>query len=259
MPAPTRLLAIQKETEVEWTFRLEADAAPNFGQFYMVSLPRIGEVPFSISGVGEGWIDMTIRNVGKVTSKIHDLAIGDTLFIRGPYGNGFPLEEFKGQHLVIAAGGSGVAPVRPLVEYYYKNQDQVEKLDLLFGFRDPESVLFREDIDRWSETFETILTVDKACGIWDGECVGLITEYAKHVKLSEYPKMEILIVGPPIMMKFTAAEFLKRNVPEERIIVSMERHMSCGIGKCGHCKVEDCYVCLDGPVFRYHDAIRLID
>ncbi len=176
----------------------------------------------------------------------------------GPYGNGFPLEEFKGQHLVIAAGGSGVSPVRPLIEHYYKNPDQVGRLDLLLGFRGPDAILFKEDIDRWKTQFETILTVDKAPDDWEGN-VGLITKYVDAITLSDVQRMDVIIVGPPVMMKFTAQEFLSRDIPQERLVVSMERRMSCGIGKCGHCKVGECYVCLDGPVFRYHEAAKLID
>ena len=258
-PTAHTLLDIREETRAEWTFRVTCDSPPAFGQFYEVSLPRVGEMPISVSGVGDGWVDLTIRNVGKVTSAVHALKIGGRLFLRGPYGTGFPMDEFKGQHVVIVAGGSGVSPVRPVIEHFFKHDDEIEKLDLLFGFKEPSAVLFREDIERWQTKFNTVLTVDQASDEWEGKYVGLVTEYAKTVKLSDYPKMEIVIVGPPIMMRFTAEEFLKRSVPPERIIVSMERQMSCGIGKCGHCKVGECYVCQDGPVFRYDKAATLID
>jgi anaerobic sulfite reductase subunit B len=259
MPKPHKVIKIDLETDLESTFRIEVDTPPALGQFYMVSIPRIGEMPISISGIGPGWVDMTIRNVGKVSRAVHSLNEKSTLFLRGPYGNGFPMEEFKGRHLVIAAGGSGIAPVRPLAEHYYRNPDAVDKLDLLFGFKTPDDILFRQDIDRWKSRFDTILTVDDACGIWEGECVGLITEYVKNIKLSEYDKMEIVIVGPPVMIKFTAAEFIRQGVSEERIVVSMERRMSCGLGKCGHCKIGEYYICLDGPVFRYNEAVKLVD
>ncbi len=259
MPKAHRVIRVDAETELESTFRIEMDEAPAVGQFYMVSLPRLGEMPISTSGIGRGWIDMTIRNVGRVSQAVHDLNENSTLFLRGPYGNGFPLEELKDQHLVISAGGSGIAPVRPLVEHFFQNPGQVDRLDLLFGFKTPDDILFRSDIERWKSRFETILTVDDACGIWDGECVGLITEYVKNIRLSAYNKMVIVIVGPPVMIKYTAAEFINRGVSEDRIIVSMERRMSCGIGKCGHCKISDTYVCLDGPVFRYNDAVKLVD
>ncbi len=259
MPRPHRVIKIDLETDLESTFRIEVDTPPALGQFYMVSIPRIGEMPISISGIGTDWVDMTIRNVGKVSQAVHSLKEKSMLFLRGPYGNGFPMEEFKGRHLVIAAGGSGIAPVRPLAEHYYRNPDAVDKLDLLFGFKTPDDILFRQDIDRWKSRFDTILTVDDACGIWEGECVGLITEYVKNIQFSDNDKMVIVIVGPPVMIKFPAAEFIMLGVSAERIIVSMERRMSCGLGKCGHCKIGEHYICLDGPVFRYNDAIKLID
>jgi anaerobic sulfite reductase subunit B len=259
MPTPHKVIQIDPETDLESTFRIEVDSPPAWGQFYMVSIPRIGEMPISVSGIGTGWIDMTIRKVGKVSQAVHSLNENATLFLRGPYGNGFPMEEFKGQHLAVVAGGSGIAPVRPLVDYYYQHPDEVDKLDLLFGFKTPDDILFTQDIERWKGRFDTILTVDDACGIWEGECVGLVTEYVKNIKLSEPDKMDIVIVGPPVMIKFTAAEFVRLGVPEERIIVSMERRMSCGFGKCGHCKIGEYYVCLDGPVFRYNDAVKLVD
>ena len=258
-PTPHRVIGICRATGLEATFRIETDTPPLMGQFYMVSLPRIGEMPISISGIGQGWIDMTIRNVGKVSRAVHSLDKESTLFLRGPYGNGFPVEEFKGQHLVIAAGGSGIAPVRPLVEYYYRNPDEITRLDLLFGFKTPDAILFRKDIERWKSRFKTILTVDDACGIWDGECVGLITGYVKDTALSDSDKMDIIIVGPPVMIKFTAEEFIMRGIGKERIMVCMERRMSCGLGKCGHCKIGEYYICLDGPVFRYNDAFKMID
>lgn len=259
MPAPHKVLRIDAETDLESTFRIEAGTPPLYGQFYMVSLPRIGEMPISISGIGDGWIDMTIRKVGKVSGAVHSLEKNDVLFLRGPYGSGFPAEDFKGRHLVVVAGGSGIAPVRPLVDHYYQNPHEVSRLDLLFGFKTPDAILFRKDIDRWKSRFDTILTVDDACGIWEGECVGLVTEYVKNIKLSEPGRMEVVIVGPPVMIKFTAAEFIRMGVPEESIIVSMERRMSCGLGKCGHCKVGEYYVCVDGPVFRYNDVVKLVD
>ena len=258
-PAPYKIISVRELTKDEWTFRIKVETTPVFGQFYEVSLPGIGEMPISSSGIGDKWIEMTIRNVGKVSSEVHKLKPGSTIFLRGPYGNGFNADDFKDKHVVVAAGGCGVSPVRPLIEYFYNNPDYVAEVDLLFGFKEPGVVLFKEDIGRWKKKFNTIVTVDQACGAWEGNCVGLITDYVKEIKMSEYQKMQIVIVGPPIMMKYTAEEFIKHGVPEEQIIVSMERRMSCGIGKCGHCKVDSCYVCIDGPVFYYSEAKKLID
>ncbi len=258
-PKPYKILEVTRLTADISTFRVEADTVPAFGQFFQLSVPSVGEGPFSISGVGDGWLDFTIRSVGELTACIHKKRIGDTIFIRGPYGNGFSLKGFKGKHLVIAAGGGGISPLRPLIEYYYQNENEVDKLDILLGFRTPNDILFLEDIERWRNKFNIILTVDYACGEWDNEYIGLITKYIKDIKFSKFHKMDIVIVGPPIMMKFTAKEFIDRGVPGDRILLSYERKMSCGIGKCGHCKISDSYVCVDGPVFRYSEASTLID
>lgn len=258
LPKAYKLLDIRQETEIDYTFRVETDIKPTFGQFVQVSLPRIGEAPISVSDYGDGWIDLTIRKIGKVTDEIHALKAGDNIFLRGPYGNGFNLDKFKGKHIVIAAGGTGLAPVKSLINYFYNNSDDVEELELLLGFRDPYNIMFQEDIKKWQKKFHTTITVDNACGI-DGTCEGLITEYVKHIKLSDFHTMEVIIVGPPIMMEFTAKEFLQLGVPEDKIWVSFERKMSCAIGKCGHCKVDEVYVCLEGPVFKYSQAKELID
>lgn len=258
-PSPYRIIEIRKESFTERTFRLECDHTPVIGQFYEVSLPRVGEMPISISGIGSGWIEMTIRAVGHVTTAVHSLNPGDNIFLRGPYGNGFPIDEFEGRHIIIAAGGCGVSPIRPIIEHFYYNTDKIEKMDLIFGFKDPSLILFNQDIERWQQKFDTIITVDQSCSTWEGKNVGLITEYVKQVNIPDFSNVEVVIVGPPIMMKFTALEFLKHGVPKRQIVVSMERRMSCGVGKCGHCKVGDTYVCLEGPVFRYDQAEKLID
>jgi len=127
-PKPYKITSVTTMTDIEFTFRIECDLEVNFGQFVQVSIPRVGEAPISVSGVGGGWIELTIRNVGKVTAVLHKLKVGDTLFLRGAYGNGFPVEEFKGKHLVIAAGGSGVAPVRSLINHIYGvNIDEADR------------------------------------------------------------------------------------------------------------------------------------
>jgi len=258
-PKPHKILDITKLTDILYTFRVETDVKPDFGQFYQISLPRVGEAPFSISAVGDGWVDFTIRSVGNLTGVLQKKRVGDVLFMRGPYGNGFAMEEFKGQHLVVVAGGSGVSPVKPLIDYYYDHESEIDKLDILFGFRTPNDILFIEDIERWKKKFNLIITVDYACGEWDNEYVGLVQNYVKDIRFSKFPKMEIIIVGHPMMAKYTANEFINRGVPQNRILLSYERKMSCGLGKCGHCKINDTYVCVDGPVFRYDKAIILND
>lgn len=264
MPTPYKILNITKMTEIEYLFRVEYPEAKNmkFGQFMQLSLPQVGECPISITDFSaeEGWAEFLIRKVGIVTDEIFNLRAGDVIPMRGPYGKGFDTIDITNKKVIIVTGGSGLAPVRSMINYIYKNPGKAKSMELLFGFKDQNSILFKDEIMKWREKHPMILTVDKGCGI-DGECVGLVTEYVPHLKmLSEgFDDVEVVIVGPPNMMKFTALEFVKIGVPVEKIWVSFERKMSCAVGKCGHCRIDEVYVCLDGPVFNYSVAKDLID
>lgn len=258
LPRKAKILSIKKQTETDYTFVLGLDIKPQSGQFVEVSLPKVGECPISVSDFGDGWIEMTIRRVGKVTNVFHTLEAGDGLFIRGPYGNSFPVDKYRGKHLIIATGGTGLVPVKSLINYYYKNPKEIKNLDILAGFKSPGDVLFREEIDKWQSRFKFTVTVDKGGDQWRGN-TGLITEYVKLLEPEDPADTEAIVVGPPLMMKFTVSALLGLGLPESNITVSFERKMCCGIGKCGHCKMDDTYVCLEGPVFNYTKAVNLID
>lgn len=258
VPQKAKLIEVIPQTNIDITYKVEWNANPESGQFVQVSIPKVGEAPISISDFGKGYIEMTIRKVGKVTNEIYTLQPGDFLFLRGPYGKGFPINTFKGKHLIIAAGGTGLAPVKSVINYFYKNPDEIKKLSILMGFKSPADILFHDEIKLWSKKFDTILTVDKGGENWRGN-EGLITNYVPNIEIEDINQVEVVIVGPPIMMKFTSLEFLKRGIPKEKIWVSFERKMSCGIGKCGHCKIDETYVCLEGPVFNYTKAETLLD
>ncbi len=256
-PIPCRIKKIIRDTEFEWTFSLDFPGKVNAGQFFQVSLPRIGEMPISVSNI-YGGLEMTIRKTGKVSGYVFDLQAGDNIFLRGPYGTSFPLDDYKGKHLVVMAGGSGSAPVRPLIEHFYNHSEEIKSMNIILGFRNPDFILFKDDIKRWSKKFETVLTVDSPNDTWKGK-VGLGTKYVADIDFSDAANMAIVIVGPPVMIGFSVKEFTKRNIKNEQITVSMERRMACGIGKCGRCKINDKYICQDGPIFRYDEAINLID
>jgi anaerobic sulfite reductase subunit B len=260
VPERYPILHVHQQTDIDYTFRLACDLKPKNGQFVELSIPRIGEAPISISDFGDGYIDMTIRRVGKVTDYLHSLRPGDNMYLRGPYGNGFPLDHYKGKHLIIAAGGTGLAPVKSIINYFHRNPQEIQRVDLFIGFKSPKDVLFMEEIQSWmgNEKFNVLLTVDKGDEGWTGN-VGLITQYISQSTMTNDENLEVIIVGPPLMMKFTGLEFLKKEIPEKQIWVSFERKMSCGIGKCGHCKIDETYVCLEGPVFNYAKAKELID
>ena len=257
LPFPAPIVDIRQETEIDYTFRLKTDLKAKNGQFVQVSLPGVGEAPISVSDFGQGYIDLTIRRCGKLTDVIHELEVGDTMFIRGPYGNGFPISEYNGQKLVINAGGTGLAPVKSIINHFYRNLNDLEDMQLLVGFRSPADILFENEIKKWEEKMPVTLTVDNGDEGWEGK-EGFVTEYVEKLALDKEDS-RVIIVGPPAMMKYTALEFLKAGIPEENIWVSFERKMCCGIGKCGHCKIDDKYICVEGPVFRYDQAKNLID
>lgn len=258
LPFRTKIIDIVEHTDIDFTFRMEYRGETRPGQFFQISIPKYGEAPISISEIGNDYLDFTIRKVGTVTNEIHELRPGDYLFIRGPYGNGFDVGLYKGSEVIVAAGGTGLAPVKGVVDYFADKPQDSDGFTVIMGFKSPGDILFKRDIQRWSKSIETILTVDNAPDGYEGN-KGLITNYIKTVKIKDPENVQVIVVGPPIMMKFSVMEFLKRGIKEENIWVSYERRMSCGVGKCGHCKIDDTYICLDGPVFNFTKAKYLID
>lgn len=252
------IINIIKETDIDYTYRFKSDIKPENGQFLEISLPGVGEAPISISDFGDGYIDLTIRKVGKLTDKVFNLEEGDYINVRGPYGKGFSLDNYKGKNLIIVAGGTGLAPVRSIINYFYDNIEELKSFKLISGFKSPKDILFKEDIERWKSKIDVIITVDKGDEKWKDN-TGFVTEYIRKLDDLSKVEMEAIVVGPPMMMKFSCIELFNRGLKEENIWVSFERKMSCGIGKCGHCKIDDTYVCIEGPVFNYKKAKNLID
>lgn len=259
IPYDSKIIDIKKHTEKEWTFKVNTDSkGVKPGQFYEISLPKYGESPISVSGIGNDELDFTIRAVGKVTEEIFKLSVGDILKIRGPYGNGFNVEDYKDKEIIIVSGGSGLAPVRGILEYFYKNINDCKSVTLICGFRTPNDVLFKDDIDKWQEKIKVILTVDNGNEGYEGN-IGLVTKFIPNLDIIDKDNLAVVIVGPPMMMKFSLIEFQKLGIRDENMWVSYERRMSCGIGKCGHCKMDKTYICIDGPVFNYSFAKTLYD
>lgn len=258
IPQLSTIKEVIKHTDLEYTFRMtyEGDVTP--GQFFEISIPKYGEAPISVSGIGDGTVDFTIRRVGKVTNEIFENYVGDTLFIRGPYGNGFDLDNYKGRELFVVAGGTGLSPVRGVVDFFAHNPDQAVSTTLIAGFKSPKDVLFKDDFKFWKEQVNVIQTVDTAPEGYEGP-VGMVTKYIPDLKFEDIENTSFICVGPPIMIRFTVQAILKLGVPEKNIWISHERKMCCGLGKCGHCKIGSTYVCLDGPVFNYVDGKELID
>lgn len=258
IPFRSEILEVIEHTAIEYTFRMSYKGDVKPGQFFEVSLPKFGEAPISVSGIGENYVDLTIRKVGKVTNEIFKNYVGDKLFLRGPYGNGFDIENYKDKEFIVVAGGTGLSPVRGIVEYFSKNPSDSKGFTLITGFKSPEDVLFKNDMQVWKDTMNLILTVDTAKEGYEGN-VGLVTKYIPELTIEDMENVQVVVVGPPMMMKFTVLEFLKLGIKEENVWISQERKMCCGIGKCGHCKIDDTYICLDGPVFNYTKGKSLID
>ncbi|MGL5514199.1 MAG: anaerobic sulfite reductase subunit AsrB, partial [Sporomusa sp.] len=178
--------------------------------------------PISVSGIGNGVIDFTIRRVGKVTNQVFSHDVGDQLFLRGPYGNGFDLEKYKGKELVIIAGGTGLSPVKGVVDYFCNYTEQTKGLTLIAGFKTPRDILFLDDFKRWQEKINIILTVD--CAEGDTAChIGLVTQYIPQIEVNDREQAVAIVVGPPVMMKFATEGLLNIGFAAENIWISQER------------------------------------
>jgi NAD(P)H-flavin reductase len=223
------------------------------GQFNMLYVFGVGEVPISISGdpAGTDLLVHTIRAVGNVTLAMKRLRAGDSLGVRGPFGNGWPVERASGSDVVIVAGGIGLAPLRPVILHLLARRQEYGRIALLYGARTPEDILFRRNLEKWRARFdiETLLTVDRATGDWRGN-IGVVTSL---IERSTFDPLHCtaMVCGPEIMMRFTVRELVGRGVETDNVSISMERNMKCGIGLCGHCQLGPTFVCKDGPVYCY--------
>jgi sulfite reductase subunit B len=226
------------------------------GQFVEVSIFGVGEAPISLSSSptdGKGTFELGIRKVGNVTNAIHNLKKGSTIGIRGPFGTNFPIEETKGQDLLFVAGGIGLIPSRSFINYVLANRSDYGRVIILFGAKTPAERIFTDELEKWrsNDSIEYHETVDHGDNKWKGN-VGVITTLFSKLKI-EPKKTTAMIVGPPIMYRFVIIECEKKGILSNNITVSLERRMKCGVGKCGHCQIDNVYVCQDGPVFKYSD------
>ena len=242
----------------ELYLHLEKDSGQAFeytpGQFVEVSVAGIGEAPISISSSPtQKGLELVVRNVGSLTKVIHKMEVGDKLGIRGPYGSTYPLAESKGKDLVFICGGIGLVPQRSFIRYALDNRQDYGNITVLLGTKCHDMRLFREEIAMWEERKDMVVmeTIDEAHECWNGN-VGVVTTLIPKIE-SDLPKSQVLVCGPPIMYKFVLMALAEAGVPESQIYVNLERRMKCGVGKCGHCQMNEHYVCQDGPVFRYSD------
>ncbi len=258
LPEFAEIISTRKLTDMEKYFELRFKDKNGFkfspGQFVQLSIFGIGEAPISISSspFNNDSFGICIRKVGDVTSAIHNLDVGELVGIRGPLGNGFPVEELRGKDVLFIAGGLGLAPLRSMISYVLEKRDNFNKVTILYGAKSPGEILFVDELNTWKAMgdLEVAVTVDKIDDKWTGKS-GVITRLIPPLKLDP-SNTYVLVVGPPVMYKYVLLELQMKQIPEEQIIMSLERRMKCGIGKCGHCQINGVYVCLDGPQFSYH-------
>ena len=243
---------LEESTDVK-TFRISTldgkkPFAPKPGQLGMFSLPMIGEAMFSVTNQGDDYIDMAIKKTGELTDALHEIEEGQEIGIRGPYGNGFPLEYLKGKDIVFIAGGIGLAPVRSVIMHCLKNRADYGKLTIIYGARSVEDLCFKDDLfNNWpkEENTQVYVTIDRPQEGWEGH-VGFVPDYIKEIA----PNPQIAIIcGPPVMIKFSLPALTGLGFQSDDVITTLELRMKCGIGKCGRCNIGHKYVCLDGPVF----------
>lgn len=230
------------------------------GQFVEVTVLGVGEAPISISSppTRPGVIELCVRKAGSVTSALFELQKGDLVGIRGPFGSGFPLDALKGQDLLLVAGGLGMAPLRSLLQAVLDDRASYGDLVLMYGARNPDDVLFKYELlglmNRTDIKYLLSVDVDDE-GIWR-QYIGVVTGLFQSVQLNHETTF-CALCGPPIMYRFVVKELVDRKIPTERIFVSLERMMQCGVGKCGHCAIGEYYCCTDGPVFQYSDVSHI--
>jgi NAD(P)H-flavin reductase len=261
-PAPFRVAARRRETHDTWTLRLVPVSGEGIavrpGQFTMLYAFGVGEVPISVSGDIEGPLVHTVRAVGAVTTAVCAARKGTPLGVRGPFGNTWPLDEAAGGDLVIVGGGIGLAPLRPVLYEVQRRREEYGEVALLYGSRTPRDLLYVRELERWRSRFDVQVdvTVDSAEGDWRGK-VGIAPKLIAGARF-EPSRTTAFVCGPEIMMHFTVQELLDRGIPTERIHLSLERNMSCGVGHCGHCQLGSTLICRDGPVYRYSDVQALM-
>ncbi|MFC1965020.1 FAD/NAD(P)-binding protein [Chloroflexota bacterium] len=264
LPKMATLVRAEPITDLERFFEFRLDSGEELGQmpgqFAMVSVLGVGEAPISISSspTQTGSFQMVVRKVGNVTNAMHKLIPGDKVGIRGPYGTPFPVDTvMKGKDIIFICGGLGLVPVRSAINYVMHYYEDYGNVTILYGMRNPQERLFAEEFNELAcrEGVCLLETCDRGDEHWTGK-VGVVTTLMMDMVIE--PRRTVAIVcGPPIMYRFVIAELHKMGMLDDNIYVSLERHMKCGVGKCGHCQINDLYVCKDGPVFRYTSLIKV--
>ena len=268
LPASARILRISEVIAGTRLFELQfedAALAETFsfrpGQFVELSVLGVGEAPFSLpsSPTRKGTFELCIRRAGVLTGYLFDhVNEGDAVGIRGPLGNGFPVERFEGHDLLLVAGGLGMVPLRGLLLFLVDRRDLFGRIELVYGSRSPDRILFRNELELLADRGDAAirLSVEDTCGLAFGGKRGVVTDLLDDTAI-DFLSSFAVACGPPTFYKFLLAKLVDQGFGKDRIYLSLERRMECGIGKCGHCAVGYTFTCLHGPVFSYWDAINL--
>ncbi len=260
VPEPATLLKAFPMTDKETFYELRLDSGHELGhepgQFIEVSLPGIGEAPISVSSspTQEGVFQLVVRRVGNVTTALGKLQAGDKVGVRGPFGTQFPVHDvMKGKDVLFVCGGIGLVPVRSAIKYIMDNRKDYGRVTILYGMKTPADILFADELEEWRHVpgVTVLETVDCCDDTWSGN-VGVITKLLPMVRLNLKNTMTV-VCGPPVMYRFVLGELSQMGMPEDSIYISLERRMKCGVGKCGHCQMNDVYVCQEGPVFKHSE------
>lgn len=260
LPTFVKIRDIKQLTELEKVFTIDLPNGNPLGhrpgQFVEVTVLGVGEAPISISSSpsrSSNSFELCVRKVGDVTSALHSLKPGSKVGIRGPFGRGFPIEKFRGKDLLFAPGGLGLAPLRSLINQVLDERAMFGRIVILYGARTPSELLFKDELKLWGERddVELYLTVDRGDETWTGN-TGVITTLFRDI--SVYPRNTVAVTcGPPVMYRFVLMELFGKGISEGNIWLSLERRMKCGVGKCGHCQINNVYACQSGPVFSYKE------
>lgn len=256
VPKPFKIIHYIEETPDTFTLTVAMRNNHTPGQFVQVSLPGVGESPISICSDSRDFIKLNIRQVGNVTRGLAKLRKGDTILIRGPYGTGYPMEQLKGNNVIIIGGGCGVAPLKGVIDYVENHRDDYKEVMLFLGYRSPDDIIFKKEILEWEKKYHMHVSVDK--NLHGATCYeakeGFITDALKASNISSENKV-VFLCGPPIMIKYVIEILKQKGFHDDQIFVSAERLMYCAVGACCHCMIRGKFTCIDGPVFRY-DALK---
>ncbi|MBI5238099.1 MAG: FAD/NAD(P)-binding protein [Deltaproteobacteria bacterium] len=263
LPVSVVIERVTRLTEHERLFRIKpSEGLISFdpGQFFMAGLPGFGEGPFSVASCNqaEHGFELCIRAVGNLTNALHRLKRGDTLWLRGPFGRGFDLKAMKAKDILFIAGGIGIVPMRGLIQAILADRASYGRLNLIYGSKTADALLFKDEAILWQAAgVDVAVTIDAPCQGWNGR-VGVVTTCIPPLDLVP-ARTTAVIIGPPVMYKFVVLSLWEKRIPRDSILVSLERRMKCGLGKCGHCQINSSYVCQEGPVYKLTELKNLYE